>query len=89
MRKALISTLAVVAALTLVAAPASAQPRHEDHGGRGFGLAALAIGVVGAAVSAEIAYHERSEPECRTRTSEFYDDYGNLRGEKKVTICGD
>jgi hypothetical protein len=89
MRKALFSTLAIAAVVTLVVAPASAQPRHEEHGGRGFGLAALAIGVVGAAVSAEIAYHERSQPECRSRTSDLYDDYGNLRGEKKVTICGD
>jgi hypothetical protein len=86
MRKVLLSTVAAIAALTLVVAPASAQPRH---GGHGFGLAALAIGVIGAAVGAEIVSHERSEPECRTRTSEFYDDYGNLRGEKRSTVCRD
>jgi hypothetical protein len=86
MRKVLLSTVAVVTALTLVAAPASAQPRHIGHG---FGLAALAIGVIGAAVGAEIVSHERSEPECRTRTSDYYDDYGNFRGEKRSTVCQD
>ena len=65
MRKALLSTVAAVTALTLLAAPASAQPRH--FGSHGLGLAALAIGVIGAAVGAEIFSHERSEPECRTR----------------------
>ncbi len=87
MRKVLLSTVAVFTALTLVAAPASAQqPRH---GGHGFGLAALAIGVIGAAVGAEIISHERSEPECRTRTSDYYDDAGNFRGEKRSTVCRD
>jgi hypothetical protein len=87
MRKVLLSTAAAVTALMLVAAPASAQPRH--FGGHGFGLAALAIGVIGAAVGAEIISHERSEPECRTRAVNYYDGYGDLVEKKKDTVCRD
>ena len=87
MRKVLLSTVAAVTALTLLAAPASAQPRH--FGSHGFGLAALAIGVIGAAVGAEIVSHERSEPECRTRAVNYSDGYGDLVEKKKDTVCRD
>jgi hypothetical protein len=87
MRKVLLATVAAVTALTLVVAPASAQSRH--FGGHGFGLAALAIGVISVAVGAEIASHERSEPECRTRAVNYYDGYGDLVGKKRDTVCRD
>jgi hypothetical protein len=84
MRKTILSALAVVAALTLVAAPASASERHGH-----FGLAALAVGVIGAVVGAEVASHGRHNADCRTKTRDYYDDEGDFRGEQKVTFCRD
>ena len=84
MRKTILSALAVVAALTLVAAPASANERHGH-----FGLAALALGVIGAVVGSGSRLAWASQRRLPHQTRDYYDDEGNFRGEQKVTFCRD
>jgi hypothetical protein len=49
-------------------------------------LGALAIGVVGAAVGAEIISHERDKPERRTRAVNYYDvrRFGRKESENRL-----
>jgi hypothetical protein len=82
MRAVKVTLFAVVAALTLAAAPASAHPFPHYHNHGFWGGPGLIFGLAAGAIAAGIAADEY----C-VRYVPVYDDWGNYVGRRAVNAC--
>jgi hypothetical protein len=80
MRALKLTAFAAIAAITLAASPASAQPFHHHHGF--WGGPGLVFGLAGLAIAGAIA----ADVNC-VRYEPVYDDYGNYMGRRRVNMC--